>query len=101
MSSRPRPSDHPLLATRTAPEETAAILVEPVLGEGGYVVPPLSVLKGAEEICRMLLLTCGAHDHVIRFIPPLVVTEAQIDEAVVIFEKALQSAEAARAAGSG
>ncbi|NIN65231.1 MAG: aminotransferase class III-fold pyridoxal phosphate-dependent enzyme, partial [Anaerolineae bacterium] len=27
-----------LLVTQTAPEETAAILVEPVLGEGGYVV---------------------------------------------------------------
>jgi len=64
-------------------------------------VPSLSLLKRAEEICRMLLLTCGSHDHVIRFVPPLVVTEAQIDEAVGIFEKALQSGEAARAAGSG
>jgi 4-aminobutyrate aminotransferase len=240
-----------LLATQTAPEETAAILVEPVLGEGGYVVPPLSFLSGVEEICReagllllldeiqtgfgrtgrffglehaglrpdilimakglasgfplsavaasrdlmdrwptgahggtyggnavacaaaaatidviveeglveraadmgvallerlrrlqprhgalgevrglglmvaaefsrgldrtpdkamakavqsacleqgLLLLTCGTHDHVVRFIPPLVVTAAQIDEAVGIFEKALQSAEAARPA---
>ncbi len=29
-----------LLNTQTAPHETAAILIEPVLGEGGYVVPP-------------------------------------------------------------
>jgi 4-aminobutyrate aminotransferase len=39
-----------LLKTQTAPEETAAILVEPVLGEGGYVVPPASFIKGLREI---------------------------------------------------
>ena len=40
-----------LLASQTAPKETAAILVEPVLGEGGYVVPPVSFVKGLREIC--------------------------------------------------
>jgi 4-aminobutyrate aminotransferase len=40
-----------LLKSQTAPEETAAILVEPVLGEGGYVVPPTSFLRGLREIC--------------------------------------------------
>lgn len=40
-----------LLKSQTAPEETAAILVEPVLGEGGYVVPPASFLRGLQEIC--------------------------------------------------
>jgi 4-aminobutyrate aminotransferase len=40
-----------LLATQTAPEETAAILVEGVLGEGGYVVPPVSFMRGLREIC--------------------------------------------------
>ncbi|MGD2207346.1 MAG: aminotransferase class III-fold pyridoxal phosphate-dependent enzyme, partial [Anaerolineae bacterium] len=40
-----------LLATQTAPSETAAIVVEPVLGEGGYVVPPPSFLLGLREIC--------------------------------------------------
>lgn len=39
-----------LLLTQTAPYETAAILVEPVLGEGGYVVPPPGFLKGLREI---------------------------------------------------
>jgi 4-aminobutyrate aminotransferase len=39
-----------LLISQTAPEETAAILVEPILGEGGYVVPPASFLKGLREI---------------------------------------------------
>ncbi len=39
-----------LLATQTAPKETAAILIESVLGEGGYVVPPVSFMKGLREI---------------------------------------------------
>ena len=40
-----------LLETQTAPWETAAMLVEPVLGEGGYVVPPRGFLKGLRRIC--------------------------------------------------
>ena len=40
-----------LLASQTAPRETAAILIESVLGEGGYVVPPVSFMKGLREIC--------------------------------------------------
>jgi 4-aminobutyrate aminotransferase len=40
-----------LLLTQTAPGETAAILVEPVLGEGGYVVPPASFLRGLRKVC--------------------------------------------------
>jgi 4-aminobutyrate aminotransferase len=39
-----------LLLTQTAPSETAALLVEPVLGEGGYVVPPKSFLQGLRRI---------------------------------------------------
>jgi 4-aminobutyrate aminotransferase len=41
-----------LLASQTAPKETAAILIESVLGEGGYVVPPVSFMKGLREICN-------------------------------------------------
>jgi 4-aminobutyrate aminotransferase len=40
-----------LLETQTAPWETAAMLVEPVLGEGGYVVPPRGFIKGLRRIC--------------------------------------------------
>jgi 4-aminobutyrate aminotransferase len=40
-----------MLLSQTAPEETAAILIEPVLGEGGYVVPPPGFLEGLREIC--------------------------------------------------
>jgi 4-aminobutyrate aminotransferase len=40
-----------LLASQTAPKETAAILIESVLGEGGYVVPPASFMKALRELC--------------------------------------------------
>jgi 4-aminobutyrate aminotransferase len=41
-----------VLLTQTAPAETAAILIEPVLGEGGYIPAPASFLAGIEAICR-------------------------------------------------
>ena len=34
------------------PEEVAAIFVEPVQGEGGYVVPPAEYLPMLQELCR-------------------------------------------------
>ncbi|SDX49163.1 4-aminobutyrate aminotransferase [Marininema mesophilum] len=40
-----------LLKTQTSPEETAAMIIEPVLGEGGYVVPPKHFLANLREIC--------------------------------------------------
>ena len=40
-----------LLVSQIAPSDVAAILIEPVLGEGGYVPPPAGFLKGLREIC--------------------------------------------------
>jgi 4-aminobutyrate aminotransferase len=40
-----------LLATQTAPSETAAFVMEPVLGEGGYLPAPPAFVRGASEIC--------------------------------------------------
>lgn len=40
--------DH-LLVTRTAPEDTAALLIEPVLGDGGYLPTPPAFLEGLRE----------------------------------------------------
>ena len=34
-----------------APEDVAALLVEPILGEGGYVIPPQGWLAALREIC--------------------------------------------------
>jgi 4-aminobutyrate aminotransferase len=41
-----------LLLTQTAPGETAAVVIEPVLGEGGYVPAPAAFLAGLAERCR-------------------------------------------------
>jgi 4-aminobutyrate aminotransferase len=40
-----------LLLAQTSPQETAAIVVEPVLGEGGYLPAPPAYLQGVREIC--------------------------------------------------
>lgn len=40
-----------LLAQQTSPADTAAIIVEPVLGEGGYVPAPPEFLQGLREVC--------------------------------------------------
>jgi 4-aminobutyrate aminotransferase len=40
-----------LLKSQTAPQETAAIVIEPVLGEGGYVVPPKAFMQELRQLC--------------------------------------------------
>ncbi|MGD2155646.1 MAG: aminotransferase class III-fold pyridoxal phosphate-dependent enzyme [Anaerolineales bacterium] len=40
-----------LLHGQTNPEETAAVIIEPVLGEGGYVPAPIGFLQALREIC--------------------------------------------------
>jgi 4-aminobutyrate aminotransferase/(S)-3-amino-2-methylpropionate transaminase len=50
---------HPLaslrraLETRVAADQVAAVIVEPVLGEGGFVVPPADFLPALAEFCRI------------------------------------------------
>jgi len=34
-----------------APEEVAAVIFEPILGEGGYIIPPFEFVKGLRKIC--------------------------------------------------
>ncbi len=40
-----------ILHTQTAPQETAAMIIEPVLGEGGYVPAPPQFLQGLRQVC--------------------------------------------------
>ena len=40
-----------LLASVVAPSEVAAILIEPVLGEGGYVPAPTTFMRGLRTLC--------------------------------------------------
>ncbi|KAK5071047.1 hypothetical protein LTS08_000319 [Lithohypha guttulata] len=49
-----------LLKRETAPSDTAAIVIEPVLGEGGYVPAPKGYFDRVREICdkNNILLIC-------------------------------------------
>jgi len=49
-----------VLKQGTAPSDTAAVLIEPVLGEGGYVPAPVEFLQGIRKICdeNDILLIC-------------------------------------------
>lgn len=40
-----------LLHSQTAPDETAAIIIEPILGEGGYVPAPAGFLQELRRLC--------------------------------------------------
>ncbi len=40
------------LETQLSPEDTAAFIAEPVLGEGGFIVPPRDYFKKIARICR-------------------------------------------------
>ncbi|MFJ8260853.1 aspartate aminotransferase family protein [Rummeliibacillus sp. NPDC094406] len=40
-----------LFKHQVTPEEVAAVIVEPVLGEGGYVIPPKEWLHKIREVC--------------------------------------------------
>ena len=42
-----------LFARKLDPRDVAAIFVEPVQGEGGYVVPPAGWLRALRELCTM------------------------------------------------
>lgn len=41
-----------MFAAEVAPENIAAMIIEPVQGEGGFIVPPGEFLPGLQEICR-------------------------------------------------
>jgi 4-aminobutyrate aminotransferase len=48
-----------ILVSLVAPDEVAAVLIEPIQGEGGYVVPPVEFMQRLRELTRkhgMLLI---------------------------------------------
>jgi len=73
-------------------------IVEIVRGKGllnAVVIKPFGDNKTAYNICLDLLknglLAKQTHDHIIRFAPPLIITEAQVNECCDIIEKTILS----------
>jgi ornithine--oxo-acid transaminase len=73
--------------------------IELVRGKGllnAIVIKPFNG-KSAWDVCLKMrdngLLAKPTHDHIIRFAPPLVITEAQIHEAVEIIRKSIKELE--------
>jgi len=59
----------------------------------GSRIPYAAKAKAVQKACvddGMLILTCGSYENVIRWIPPLVINEDHLDEALSIFEGALK-----------
>src|SRR5436305_1800292 len=78
---------------------TAGILIEPLQGEGGVRSAPHAFFQALRD---EKLLTVGAGENVVRFLPPLIVTEAEIEESVTRLERAcvkLSNAPLKQAAG--
>jgi 4-aminobutyrate aminotransferase len=42
---------HDLFERHVAPDDVAAIFLEPIQGEGGYVIPPAGFLKSLRQLC--------------------------------------------------
>lgn len=67
------------------------LMVAAEFGKSGH--PDKATTKAVQAACLergLLLLTCGTYENVIRWIPPLIVTQDQIDKALNIFAEALE-----------
>jgi len=64
-------------------------------GEGDGRVPDTDVTKRVQKECfdrKLLLLTAGTSVNVVRIIPPLVTTAAEVDQALSILDESLAAA---------
>ena len=82
---------HPLVAELRG----RGMMIGIELADPGTLAPRGDVAKRvlAEALARnLLLLSCGTHGQVIRVIPPLVTTDAEMDRAIEIIGSALEAA---------
>ncbi|MBP1705450.1 MAG: gabT [Chloroflexi bacterium] len=83
-----------VLHTMTYPERVAAILVEPVVGEGGYIVPPPGFLPRLREITRehgMLLAVDEVQTGVGRTGELFAVRHWDVEPDILVFAKGIAS----------
>ena len=82
------------LHTLTYPEHVAAILVEPVLGEGGYIVPPPGFLPRLREITRahgILLVADEVQTGIGRTGELFAVRHWDVEPDILVFAKGIAS----------
>ncbi len=82
------------LHTLTYPEHVAAVIVEPVLGEGGYVVPPPGFLPRLREITRahgILLVADEVQTGVGRTGELFAVRHWNVEPDILVFAKGIAS----------
>lgn len=61
-------------------DEIAALIVEPVVGEGGYTVPPVEFITGLRNVIRLMF--------------PLVIEEDELSRGLDILESAIKEVNA-------
>src|SRR6202142_3335838 len=54
--------ENELFRRRVDPEEVAGIFIEPIQGEGGYILAPAEFLQGLQKICRKYGIMLGADE---------------------------------------
>ncbi len=82
------------LRTLTYPEHVAAVLVEPVLGEGGYIVPPPGFLPRLREITRahgILLVADEVQTGIGRTGELFAVRHWDVEPDILVFAKGIAS----------
>ena len=83
-----------LLHSQTSPQETAAIAIEPILGEGGYVPAPARFLQALRNICDehgILLILDEVQSGFGRTGTFFAFEQAGIDPDVIVMAKGLGS----------
>ncbi|KXS17286.1 hypothetical protein M427DRAFT_122064 [Gonapodya prolifera JEL478] len=83
-----------LLKMQSAPEDTGAMIIEPVLGEGGYVPMPAEFLQGLRKICDkngILLVADEVQTGMGRTGKHWAVEHAPVTPDILIFAKGIAS----------
>jgi len=83
-----------LLHSQSKPEETAAIVIEPVLGEGGYIPAPAGFLQELRQLCiqnEILLIVDEVQSGMGRTGKFFAFEHANIEPDVIIMAKGLGS----------
>ena len=86
--------DQQILVHLTSPDEVAAIIIEPIQGEGGYVVPPPSFIQGVSRIAKqhgMLLIVDEVQSGMGRTGKMFAIEHFGVKPDIVVIAKAIAS----------